>query len=385
MIKSLFSQKFIIYLLSVTILSFLTSFFLLEILVALLTILWVVDIVSNKKFNLDKISYIILALLLVKIISSVTSGHSRVSFNALLKESIFFLSFFSFNHFVRIIEKEKRFLLLKVLLYSGLFIALIGITKFNLGSLRAESITSGSATFSVFIIIVLVLSLFLKEKLFFRDKAFLEILIITVLLTACALTFSKANIFAALLILAAAIFLKKTKVSVVLTSLLLTGLLVIVSVNINSKYYTNNIKDESYLFSNRDLIWKGAVTLVFDKPFLGHGVGTFKEIYPHWDLLTDKGVGDWHNQFIQIYMETGIVGLLIFLYLVYHVYREWFIMYKLKRYNDDTIILNSLAAAITALIITSLATNFISSVIIAPIFSFMLALYQSYLKDYNSI
>ncbi len=380
MIKSLFSQKFILYVLSITILSFLTSFFLLEIMIALLTILWIIDTVSNKKFNLDTISYIILALLLVKIISSSISDYPRVSFNVLLKESIFFLSFFSINHFIQIVDKEKRFMLLKVLLYSGLFIALIGFAKFNLGSLRAESITSGSSTFSVFIIIVMALSLFLKERLFFSNKIYLEISVVTILLTACTLTFAKANIFTALLILAAGIFLKKVKVTVVLASLFLTVLLVGASVNINSKYYTNNLKDESYLFSNRDLIWKGAVTLAFEKPLLGHGVGTFKEIYPHWDQLTDKGVGDWHNQFIQIYMETGIIGLSIFLLLIYYIYRNWILMYKLGEKNYGGLIVNALVAAITALIITSLATNFISSVIMAPVFSFILALYQSYLK-----
>lgn len=379
MVRSLFNPKIIFYILSATLISILLSFFILQILLLVLSIMWLTDLIIIRKVNFGGLSsIIILTLLITQILSSLFSDYSKISFNALIKESFFFLSYFSFTHYLYFINKDKKLSLLKIFLYGGLLIALIGIIKYNLGSLRAESITSGSATFSVFITVIFGMVIILKDKILIKKNILLETAVLAILLSAISLTFAKANIFIALLVLFVCFFLKRVKLNVVLASLVLTAFVVLFSMNNNTKYYTNNLKDESYLFSNRDLIWKGAFYIALEKPVLGHGVGTFKEIYPYWDQLKDKGVGNWHNQFIQVYMDTGIIGMLIFLFLIYHIYSNWFIMRKVKEENEDKIIINSLILGITSLLLTSLATNFISSVILSIVFTFMFSLLQSY-------
>jgi O-antigen ligase len=62
--------------------------------------------------------------------------------------------------------------------------------------------------------------------------------------------------------------------------------------------------------SDRDVVWRGALMLADQHPVFGFGPRTFNEIFPLRAELSDKGVSSWHNDFIQIYMESGIIGLL---------------------------------------------------------------------------
>ena len=163
MARSLFNPKIIFYILSAALISILLSFFILQILLLVLSVMWLTDLIIIRKVNFGGLSsIIILALLITQILSSFFSDYSNISLNALIKESFFFLSYFSFSHYLYFINKDKKLSLLKIFLYGGLLIALIGIIKYNLGSLRADSITSGSATFSVFITVIFGMVIILK-------------------------------------------------------------------------------------------------------------------------------------------------------------------------------------------------------------------------------
>lgn len=384
MVRSLFNPKIIFYLFALILISTLLSFFVFQILLIIISAMCLIDLIIYRKIHFDsKGTIIILALLASKIISSLLSDYSEISFRALFKEIFFFLSYFAFSHYLYFMNEERKLLLLKSFLYSGIMIAVIGIIKFNLGSLRAESITSGSATFSVFITVITGIIILLKDKLLLWKNIFYEILLVTILLSATTLTFAKANIIISLLLIIAFVIFRKIRFSVVIVSMVLTTLVVLFSMNNNSKYFTNNLQDKNYLFSNRDLIWKGALSIALNKPLLGHGVGTFKQTYPLWDQLNDKGVGNWHNQFIQVYLETGVIGLFIYLLLIFYIYRTWRIMHSVKNEEDYSLIVNSLMVGITSLLLTSFATNFISSVILSVVFTFLFTLILSYKRAGN--
>lgn len=385
MVRTLFNPNIIFYLFALILISILFSFFILQILLILLSAMCLLDLIIYRKIHFNSLgSIIILALLTSKIISSLLSDYSGISFNALFKEIFFFLSYFAFTHYLYFMNEERKLLLIKSFLYSGLMIAVIGIIKYNLGSLRAESITSGSATFSVFITVITGIIILLKNKLLLWKNIFFEILLVTILLSATTLTFAKANIIILFLLLFGYLIFRKIRFSVVIVSLVLTTLVVLFSMNNNSKYFTDNLQDESYLFSNRDLIWKGALSIALEKPLLGHGVGTFKQTYPLWDQLNDKGVGNWHNQFIQIYLETGAIGLFIYLIFIFYIYKNWQTMLRVKNEDDYSLIINSLMVGITSLLLSSLATNFISSVILSVVFTFLFTLILSYKRTGNS-
>ncbi len=78
---------------------------------------------------------------------------------------------------------------------------------------------------------------------------------------------------------------------------------------------TTNIESSS--MGLRVTVWKNTIALIQDRPWLGFGTGSFEEAYsqkikdnPEWEkhLLHDP-----HNQFLKIWAEMGIFGLIVFL------------------------------------------------------------------------
>ncbi len=78
---------------------------------------------------------------------------------------------------------------------------------------------------------------------------------------------------------------------------------------------TTNIESSS--MGLRVTVWKNTIALIQDRPWLGFGTGSFEEAYsqkikdnPEWEkhLLHDP-----HNQFLKIWAEMGLFGLIVFL------------------------------------------------------------------------
>ena len=78
---------------------------------------------------------------------------------------------------------------------------------------------------------------------------------------------------------------------------------------------TSNIESSS--MGLRMTVWKNTIELIKDRPLLGFGTGGFEEAYskkikdsPEWEkhLMHDP-----HNQFLKIWAEMGMLGLMVFL------------------------------------------------------------------------
>jgi O-antigen ligase len=68
---------------------------------------------------------------------------------------------------------------------------------------------------------------------------------------------------------------------------------------------------------DRMTIWKNTIELIQDRPLLGFGTGGFEEAYsekikdnPEWEKQLKH---DPHNQFLKIWAEMGMLGLVVFL------------------------------------------------------------------------
>ena len=72
----------------------------------------------------------------------------------------------------------------------------------------------------------------------------------------------------------------------------------------------------------RLLIWRGAVDLAARHPFLGVGLGNFEFAYPEvrsveeWRLSRRDVVDDAHNEYLHVAVETGLLGLVAFLWVL---------------------------------------------------------------------
>lgn len=113
--------------------------------------------------------------------------------------------------------------------------------------------------------------------------------------------------------------------------------------------------------NTRLLIWKTTFEMIKDKPILGSGIGTFKINYliyqaeflknnPYYIQYSGKA-RDAHNEYLQMWSETGIIGLGIFIGIILMFY-SLIIDYLKKNNNDqEKIIVFGLVSGITCFLI----------------------------------
>lgn len=68
------------------------------------------------------------------------------------------------------------------------------------------------------------------------------------------------------------------------------------------------------LFSGRHEIWEAVMLVIFEKPFTGYGMGVRAHDIADIDLTA-------HNMFLQIILEYGIVGFILFWLLLFTIWR----------------------------------------------------------------
>jgi O-antigen ligase len=85
--------------------------------------------------------------------------------------------------------------------------------------------------------------------------------------------------------------------------------------------------------------------MVFSRPMLGWGQGSFAEVYPRFrSFYTDSLVNAAHNDYLQLLSETGIAGFGIMVWFVVNSYRAG--MRKSRRWRADS----NAAAAVAAMV-----------------------------------
>ncbi|MBT5966096.1 MAG: O-antigen ligase family protein [Gammaproteobacteria bacterium] len=72
------------------------------------------------------------------------------------------------------------------------------------------------------------------------------------------------------------------------------------------------------LGSGRHLLWLPAWDMYLDRPYLGWGLGTFYLLYAQYKPPLSDDAGFFaHNDYLQILLELGPVGLIIFLFFIF--------------------------------------------------------------------
>jgi O-antigen ligase len=66
-------------------------------------------------------------------------------------------------------------------------------------------------------------------------------------------------------------------------------------------------------------IWQQTLPLILQAPFMGNGLGTFAWLYPSVRLANEAGSSGLfaHNDYLQLWCSIGLIGLLIFLYMLW--------------------------------------------------------------------
>ena len=114
----------------------------------------------------------------------------------------------------------------------------------------------------------------------------------------------------------------------------------------------------------RIAIWKFTQMMIEDYPIPGSGLGTYayhtlkyqaeffaignnRDIYPHGKAVQA------HNEYLQLWSELGIIGLLLFLWIIIVYYRNVFINIKKVDKKQQAIVI-ALAGGITAVLIDAI-------------------------------
>ena len=233
--------------------------------------------------------------------------------------------------------------------------------------IRVRGYTSTSAIFSNISLLFAILSFFTIKKIYLKKSkhTYLPILGTILALVAWSTTGSRGSLVAILFLLILIMFNKrlrdeylfsniKTKIiSVLVFSIIFfqSGSLVRIQNAYQSTY--NYIYDDSpHNWNHKDSIvprisiWNGSLNMIYENTILGVGLTNFnkelnsqivsKKIKP---IRQDQnnytaGMNHAHNQYLDIFAKTGIIG---FLTLIYFIIMNYYHFYRNLKNNEDNI------------------------------------------------
>ncbi len=191
----------------------------------------------------------------------------------------------------------------------------------------------------------------LTAKTTLRKLFFFAVLVVMVL--CMFMTYSRGGYIG--LILAAAVFIVMLDARFILVGLLgLVALYFVLPPEIIERFTSiGNLQDSST--SYRVSIWLGTIAMLRDYWFTGVGPGNtaFNLIYPAYSFNT-VAAPHAHNLFLQLTCDTGIVGLVLFLFVVGSFYRETFSAFARQKDRRIKIHLAAVAAAVSGFLLQGL-------------------------------
>lgn len=375
LIKSRFSEKIIFTLLTILAVSFVLSLFLMQLAAAIIFILWLFEKKEEKTKAFDTITAFVLIFGLIRLITIFLSEFPESSFESLYKEALFYTTATALPFYQKTLHKKKVIELLMIFILGAAVISVIGSTRFFIGEVeRAQSFSSSYTVFSGYLLAAFTSALFFpKEQKSFYQQLFWA-LVYTIIFIGLLTSLGRANIAIAVLMFLVAIILKQMPVRqiviLIVISLLGFGLYLIRP----SKIMEQRVENITQL-SDRDIIWQGAKEILFEHPVFGYGPRTFQQAFPFKEKFADKGIGGWHNDFLQIYFESGFIGLVSFFILLFVIFKTSINQIRNKKTDAE---LKSLSTSVLvtsiAFILSALVAGFITNVVLSIVFVFLISI-----------
>ena len=271
-----------------------------------------------RRTPLDIAFLSLLALTFLSVVYSVSPEHTLRSFKKLIFFLLYLPTVICFSKWLGRREILRK--IFSLLIVSGVITGLYASIRFvALAEARGKGFFGGPTTLGMLMAILIVTTLslgeenvvFLKRRLPRRLFWWLALLI---LLCGLVVSSGRAAIGATVLgILFYAIFKRKWSGLVLLAA---AALFIILMPSVGERMAT--VAHPLEHTSGRDSIYLGASRVLWERPVLGFGFNTFKVVYP---LPNPRDFGNWHNLYLQYYLDLGLVGLAFLLYLIYRVFR----------------------------------------------------------------
>jgi putative inorganic carbon (hco3(-)) transporter len=295
--------------------------------VFLLTILasWFIDILRKKNFKLIKtklntplliftaITIIVTIIPLTKIslenISLTTSSSPLFALRILL---IFIESWLVYLYFINNYNKKQKNKVLLSISIATLIISTIGIIQFIITNSRLTSTFPGPNEAGIFLAIMLPLlfTLYIKEsKVIYGAAAFIGLI-------ALFFTFSRAALIAAAIGIILSLVLQRRSLKKNKIALVFVVIIILIGLFIGLMPKQDTLHRMKFK-SDRPTIWKNSLTLFSQAP-LGSGLGTFQSNYQQFPNYNENKEHA-HNLYLQILVETGILGFLMLITILIFV------------------------------------------------------------------
>ena len=306
----------------------------------MLTTVWIAKMIVRRRWLVRRtvLDIPFLAFVFARVISIPLSVDPAVSVQAFRTEIFFYVLFFVFTSTLDVKRPEDIRLLLRLVLATAVVASLVGTTKYFLGmEARATSTTSGYYTLGLYLCGVLPLALGGSEKILRRAAVWVPVSLI--LMIGAVFTFDRLHWFGMVL---AVLVVSALWERLLLPFFAVGAIAVVVLFPSVAERAMDTVNFASHS-SGRDVLWRGAEMIWDQHPVLGFGLRTFPLIFPLRAQLPDQGVGSWHNDYLQVYMESGFVGLLALCWLIVAIYYQ---AYKTIRAGSLSREYRSLAGAL---------------------------------------
>jgi len=354
--------------------SLMFSLFVAQAVAILLILFWLIKLIVFRKANLknNPFTFPFIAFVIVRTISVFVSTNFSQSVQILNKEIFFYPLFFIIVDCFPIEDKKYFKWFFAILVSAAVVSSLYGSISVLIGvTHRAASTTSGFYTLGTFLTVVTAFLLVIgSDKYFIASKV---VWLFSLIIIVVGILFTFNRIHWALIILIFLVFgVFRERKFVLIVSVIAAVIIVTVPMFrerlLDIIFFSRNLSD-------RDVLWQGASMIYSEHPIFGFGPLTFREIFPLFEKLVDQNVSSWHNDYLQVYMESGIIGLLTFLWLGFSVFYctiEIFLSKFVDSYSKDLAF--ALMLAMAGFYATGIVGTFIFSPITALLFQMCLGI-----------
>jgi O-antigen ligase len=276
-----------------------------QVLVGISTFLWLALVWKGAKYRSTILDIPLLIYIVCRLLSIIFSTHIYLSVESINRELIFYVSYFFMAFYIGYAAEDKLNSLLRWLFYPTALVTIVAVIQVLTGTVGREQALSGGGTISAHLCLTLLALLIFKDNkgLFKSALHWWGLLIIFLAGIVFSLTRGEWIATAVITIIYGYLFNRKF-----LLVILIIGAVCTVSIpTVRQRLMTLTSPLENS--SDRLTLWNNAQTHAAEHPILGFGPETFSVVFNNWNEMNDKHVGSWHNDFIHLYMEGGIVGI----------------------------------------------------------------------------
>ena len=323
------------------------------------------------RYSRTRLDIPILVFICARLLSIIFSEYPSMSYSTITRELIFYVSFFFTVFYLQHAEKERIYSLLKILIGSTVIVTVISVSLFLFGFARRVNTLGGGGMLSTHLALLISVALIAKDNKFVFPKQFMFWLTIVIFIIGLLLSETRGDWLAAAaaLLIYGLVFNRKLAFGVIAFA----AMLAITLPSVRQRLYT--FEHPLRYSSDRITLWTNALSVAGAHPVLGFGPETFHKVFKDTEHLGDWNVGAWHNDIVQMYVESGIIGVASFLFVI-----GLLILFSIKLIRSRSIFLNELSIGwmgvlmLAAYLISGLFTMPTISITNGMLFRFLIAM-----------